>query len=41
MKPGKNGKPVPNCVPAEKDKALFADFGKKYQKSQRLNSLFR
>jgi len=28
-------------VNAEKDKALFADFGKKYQKSQRLNSLFR
>ena len=28
-------------VNSEKDKALFADFGKKYQKSQRLNSLFR
>ena len=28
-------------VNSEKDKALFADFGKKYQISQRLNSLFR
>jgi len=28
-------------VNAEKDKALFADFGKKYNKSQRLNNIFR
>jgi hypothetical protein len=41
MKPGANGKPVPNCVPAAKDKALFANFGKKYKKSVRLDSIFR
>jgi hypothetical protein len=41
MKPGVNGKPVPNCVPAAKDKALFANFGKKYKKSVRLDSIFR
>jgi hypothetical protein len=28
-------------VNAEKDKALFADFGKKYNKSQRIDNLFR
>jgi hypothetical protein len=28
-------------VNAEKDKALFADFGKKYNKSHRLNDIFR
>jgi hypothetical protein len=32
MKPGKNGKPVPNCVPAVK--ALFGEFGKDYTKSK-------
>jgi len=32
MKPGADGKPVPNCVPAAK--ALFADFGKDYTKVQ-------
>jgi hypothetical protein len=32
MKPGKNGKPVPNCVPVAK--ALFSEFGKDYTKSK-------
>ena len=32
MKPGKNGKPVPNCVPAAK--ALFSEFGKDYTRSK-------
>jgi hypothetical protein len=32
MKPGKNGKPVPNCVPVTK--SLFSEFGKDYTKSK-------
>ena len=35
MKPGENGKPVPNCVPAAKADDLFADFGKDHTKVQR------
>jgi hypothetical protein len=32
MKPGKNGKPVPNCVPVAK--TLFNELGKDYTKSK-------
>lgn len=35
MKPGANGKPVPNCIPAAKADDLFADFGKDHTKVQR------
>jgi len=34
MKPGANGKPVPNCVPAKK--SAFEGFGKDYTKSTRI-----
>ena len=34
MKPGANGKPVPNCVPAKK--LAFEGFGKDYTKSTRI-----
>jgi len=32
MKPGKNGKQVPNCIPVEKA-SVFNEFGKDYTKS--------
>jgi hypothetical protein len=35
MKPGTNGKPVPNCVPAKK--SAFEGFGKDYTKSTRIS----
>jgi hypothetical protein len=35
MKPGANGQPVPNCVPAQK--SSFEGFGKDYTKSTRIN----
>lgn len=35
MKPGANGKPVPNCIPAAKLDSMFGDFGKDYTKVQR------
>jgi len=35
MKPGANGKPVPNCVPAKK--SAFKGFGKDYTKSIRIS----
>ena len=35
MKPGADGKPVPNCVPAAKAESLFSDFGKDHTKVQR------
>lgn len=38
MKPGKNGKPVPNCVPAEK--VLFEGFGKKISKTERITEIW-
>jgi hypothetical protein len=44
MKPGKNGKMVPNCVPvekAQKNESLFANFGKEYSRSQSLKNIFR
>jgi hypothetical protein len=40
MKPGQKGKPVPNCVPAAKADDLFADFGKDFSKSKKINNLF-
>jgi hypothetical protein len=33
MKPGDNGKPVPNCVPAAKLDSMFAGIGKDYTRS--------
>lgn len=33
MKPGANGKPVPNCVPVAKLESMFAGFGKDYTRS--------
>jgi hypothetical protein len=33
MKPGADGKPVPNCIPAAKANSVFYDFGKDYTKS--------
>jgi len=35
MKPGANGQPVPNCVPAKK--SAFEGFGKDYTKSTRIS----
>jgi hypothetical protein len=33
MKPGADGNPVPNCVPAAKLDSMFAGFGKDYTRS--------
>jgi len=33
MKPGANGKPVPNCVPVTKSSSIFAGLGKDYTRS--------
>jgi hypothetical protein len=33
MKPGADGNPVPNCIPATKSDSLFAGLGKDYTKS--------
>ena len=33
MKPGANGKPVPNCVPVAKLDEMFSNFGKDYTRS--------
>jgi hypothetical protein len=37
MKPGENGKPVPNCVPVAKADLLWDNFGKDYTSVTRLN----
>jgi hypothetical protein len=51
MKPGENGRPVPNCVPVAKaddtneeqqeaDKSLFSNFGKDYTRSHPIDLKF-
>ena len=37
MKPGENGRMVPNCIPAAKADLLWDNFGKDYTSSTRLN----
>jgi hypothetical protein len=37
MKPGENGRMVPNCIPATKADLLWDNFGKDYTSSTRLN----
>jgi hypothetical protein len=41
MKPGDNGRMVPNCVPvAKKDSSIFSDFGKDFTNSTRITNPF-
>lgn len=41
MKPGKDGKPVPNCVPVAKANSIFSGFGKDHTTSQSLTHIFK
>ena len=41
MKPGKDGKPVPNCVPVAKANSFFLGFGKDHTTSQSLTHIFK
>ena len=41
MKPGKDGKPVPNCVPVAKSNSMFSGFGKDHTTSQSLTHIFK
>jgi hypothetical protein len=41
MKPGKDGKKVPNCVPAAKANSIFSGFGKDHTTSQSLTHIFK